>query len=388
MENFETVVLIIGLAALIAGIVLFVKSKSTADPGKTAQTDELVRQLSSQMQEQTARLVETIGRVREESKSAIGLSFTETQKNLAESLSLGRKELSDSLAKSQKFLSERLETLIKETADMRSASSTMLEIGKDIKQLSTILDNPKSRGGFGEFQLEVMLENAIPVDRYRVQYKIGSNMVDAALLLKDNVLCIDSKFPMANLKKHYEEKNGREPGEGKFLTEFYRDVKTRAKEIRERYIAPPQTLDFAIMFVPSESVFMEIVANRELHEKLMGMRVIPASPNFLYVYFQALAIGFRGMAVEERAAEIIRAISELKVRFENFSDSYRLVGTHLDNAVKKYSESEKKMGKVESSLDTMHMGEKLTAPSANSGQAEDEKITAKDAENAEEETAK
>lgn len=361
MASFELVVLIIGLVALIAGVAFFLKSKSTADPGKAAQTDELIKQLSSQMQEQTARLVETIGRVREESKSAIGLSFTETQKNLAESLSLGRRELSDSLAKSQKFLSERLETLIKETADMRSASSSMLEIGKDIKQLSAILDNPKSRGGFGEFQLEVMLENAIPVDRYRIQYKIGSNMVDAALLLKDSVLCIDSKFPMANLKKHYEQQNGREPGNGKFLTEFYRDVKTRAKEIRERYIAPPQTLDFAIMFVPSESVFMEIVANRELHEKLMGMRVIPASPNFLYVYFQALAIGFRGMAVEERAAEIIRAISELKVRFENFTDSYRLVGTHLDNAVKKYSESEKKMGKVESSLDTMHMGEKLTA---------------------------
>lgn len=361
MESFELAILIIGLAALIAGIVLIVKSKSTADPGKSAQTDELVRQLSSQMQEQTARLIETIGRVREESKSAIGLSFTETQKNLTESLSLGRKELSDSLAKSQEFLTERLETLIKETADIRSASSSMLEIGKDIKQLSTILDNPKSRGGFGEFQLEVMLENAIPVDRYRIQYKIGSNMVDAALLLKDNVLCIDSKFPMANLKKHYEQKNGSEPGDGKFLTEFYRDVKTRAKEIRERYIVPPQTLDFAIMFVPSESVFLEIIANRELHEKLMGMRVIPASPNFLYVYFQALAIGFRGMAVEERAGEIIRAISELKVRFENFSDSYRLVGTHLDNAMKKYSESEKKMGKVESSLDTMHMGKKLTA---------------------------
>jgi DNA recombination protein RmuC len=363
MENYGLAALVAGLAALFAGILFYLKGRS-AGTGQTAEAERLMQNLNSQIQEQTALLVGAIVKIREENKSAIGQSFTETQKNLAESMSLGRREMSESLARSQKFLSERLEALIKETAEMRSASNNMLEVGKDIKQLSNILENPKSRGGFGEFQLEVMLGNVIPADRYRIQYKIGSGMADAALLLKDSVLCIDSKFPMANLKRHYESENGLEQP-GKFLNEFYRDVRSRAKEIRERYILPPTTLDFAIMFVPSESVFMEIVMNRELHEKLLEMRVIPASPNFLYVYFQALAIGFRGMAVEERAAEIIRAISELKVRFENFHDVFGIVGTHLENAMKKYSESEKQLLKVETSLENMHMGGKLTTEDVN-----------------------
>jgi len=358
MESFAIVILVIGLAALIAGIAFFAKSRSSAS-GSVEQAERLVQNLNRQIQEQTARMVESIAKVREDNKTAIGDRFSETQKGLAESLSLGRRELSESMSKSQKFLNEKLESLVKETADIRSASNNMLEIGKDIKQLSSILENPKSRGGFGEFQLEVMLRNVIPADRYRIQYKIGSVMADAALLLKDSVLCIDSKFPMANLKKHYESENGAEQS-GKLLNEFYKDVKSRAREIRERYISPPATLDFAIMFVPSESVFMEIVANRELHEKLLEMRVIPASPNFLYVYFQALAIGFRGMAVEERAAEIINALTDLEVRFESFNDVFRVLGSHLENAQKKYGESEKQLGKLQTSLDGIQMGKTLT----------------------------
>ncbi len=357
MESFAIVILVIGLAALIAGIVFFAKSRSSAS-GSVEQAERLVQNLNTQIQEQTARLVESIALVREDNKTAIGDRFSETQKGLAESLSMGRRELSESMSKSQKFLADKLESLIKETADIRSASNNMLEIGRDIKQLSSILENPKSRGGFGEFQLEMMLRNAIPADRYRIQYKIGSVMADAALLLKDSVLCIDSKFPQSNLDKYYKSEDGAEQS-GKLLKEFYKDVKNRAREIRDRYISPPATLDFAIMFVPSESVFLEIVQNRELHEKLLEMRVIPASPNFLYVYFQALAIGFRGMAVEERAAEIIKAITDLEVRFENFNDVFRVLGGHLENAQKKYGESEKQLGKLQTSLDGIQMGKTL-----------------------------
>lgn len=354
-----------GVFSLVWAIFLFAKSRTAG--GADAELAKLKEDLNKLIQDQTGRFVEKIDRVREENRSAIGTSFAETRKNLDESLSLGRKEISDSMGTTQQILSQKLETILKEAAEIKAASGAMLEMGKNIKQLSEILDNPKSRGGFGEFQLEMLLSQAIPADRFKTEYAIGSGRVDAAILFKDSVLCIDSKFPMSNLKKFYESENGSEQKE-KHVRDFYRDVKKHAKSIAEKYIAPEITMDFAIMFIPSESVFMEIVSNTDLNRSLHDMRVVPASPNFLYVYFQALAIGFRGMAVEKRAGEIVRAISELKIGFERFHDNFRVMGGHIENASKKYAEAEKQIGRLELSLENIQMGSPSEIPAP--GQAE------------------
>lgn len=360
MDN-SIFIFIAGLAMFAAALLVFIFAVKRPPVGDTHalqdRLDNLIQSMSSQLQEQTNRLVESISRVRDESRSAIGQSFTEAQKHLSESLSLGRKEIAESLGASQKLLSEKLGNLIKETADMRSASTSMLEIGKDIRQLSDILEGPKSRGGFGEFQLELLLKQMIPPDRYREQYRVGEGVVDVAILLKDRVLCIDSKFPLSNLQRSYESDDD---SRGKFKKLFFSDVKNRAREISKKYIVPEKTLDFAVMFVPSESVFLEIIANGELHREILNMNVVPASPSFLYVYFQALTIGFRGLAVEAEAEEIIRTISELKVRFDKFQDNFRLIGTHLDRAVKQYYESEKHVGRLDTTLDNLKLGRRLT----------------------------
>jgi len=271
-------------AAVAVGAVFYLLGRAAAGKTENAreEIEKLQRMLNGQLMEQTQRLVETMGRSREESRMAIGQGFGDTQKNIAESLTRDRKEITDTLGKTQGLLTERLEKLIKETAEIKSASGRMLEIGGDIRNLSRILEGPKGRGGFGEFQLELLLSQAIPADRYRLQYAIGDGVVDAAVLLKDRVLCIDSKFPLANLQKYYDMEEP-SPEKEKFLSAFYSDVKNRAKEISKKYIVPTKTLDFAIMFIPAESVFLEIVSKQDLHAALMDMGVVPASPNFLYI---------------------------------------------------------------------------------------------------------
>jgi len=338
----------------IGSVILFVKSRGNNRNKEVEEELEKIRAtLNSSMQEQTGRLVETIGKVREESKNAISDSFSKTRKELDESLSLGRKEMAETLSSSQKSVSEKLEKLIKESTSMMDASKTMLEVGKDIKQLSEILEGGQSRGSFGEFQLGLLLKNIIPSDRYKEQYKIGDGVVDAAIFFKDVILCIDSKFPFANLKKSYDSPKD-EAEEFKKL--FYSDVKKRAKEISKKYILPEKTLDFAIMFIPSESVFLEIVANTSLHKSIIDINVVPASPNFLYVYFQALAIGFKGLAIESEAKEILNTISSLKVLFDKFNENFKLVGRHLGNAQNQFFESEKQAGKLESKLENLNLG--------------------------------
>jgi len=319
--------------------------------------------LNKEITEQTERLVENIGRVREESRVAIGDSFGAAQKNLTESLAHGEKELAETLGKTQALVTERLEKLLKESGEIKSASGKLLEVGSDIRKLSDILQGPKGRGGFGEFQLELLLSQAVPADRFALQYKIGEGTVDAAILLKDAVLCIDSKFPLANLKKYYEAEES-SPEREKLLSAFHNDVKNRAREIAKKYIAPPKTLEFAVMFIPAEAVFLEVVSNTELHADLTKMRVVPASPNFLYIYFQALAIGFRGMAVEAQAREILGALAELKAHFGKFQDSFGKLGTHIKNASGQYADAEKQSTRIQQTLDNLRLGQTTNEPPA------------------------
>ncbi|MBI3794572.1 MAG: DNA recombination protein RmuC [Nitrospinae bacterium] len=351
----DTTIIFAAVVAVVGAVFYFIgRSSSEKRGGSDA---DLQKTLNDRLMEQTQRLVETIGRAREESKSAIGDGLGDAQKKLSESLSAGRTEVSERLERTQKMLSERLESLARETSEIKSASVRLLEIGGDIRNLSQILEGPKGRGGFGEFQLELLLKQAVPADRYVLQYEVENGKVaDAAILFKDSVLCIDSKFPLANLQKYYDTKEPSVEKE-KLLSLFYSDVKNRGKEISNKYVAPPKTLGFAVMFIPAESVFLEIISNVDLHKSLMDMRVVPASPNFLYVYFQALAIGFAGMAVEARAKEMLDAFSDLKVNFEKFQDGFATLGRHIGDAANTYVKSEKQAAKISQTLDNLRLGQ-------------------------------
>lgn len=347
--GFEMLVLAILVVAAVGTVAYFI-GRSAGQKAGAPSAEHFQHLLNQELNQQTERLVDTIARVREESKLAIGEGTAKSEKSLAESL-----------GKTHEILSDRLGKLIKETADIKNASATMLDIGRDIGKLSRILEGPKGRGGFGEFQLEQLLGQAVPADRFAVQYKIGEGTVDAALFLKDAVLCIDSKFPLANLQKYYDMAEGG-PEKEKLLSAFYSDVKNRAKEIAKRYIAPPKTLEFAMMFIPAEAVFLEVVSNAALHAELTAMKVVPASPNFLYIYFQALAVGFRGMAVEAQAREILEALAELKAHYGKFQESFGKLGTHLKNAQGQFADAEKQSTRIEQTLDNLRLGQTTNEP--------------------------
>lgn len=355
MDLLEGFLIAAGAAAAGAAAFALGKKSSAPDAGMKQDLALLQQTLNAQLIDQTRTLLETIGRVREESRMAITSGFGDTQGKLAESMQHGRKEMADSLGKTQQLLAERLEKLIKETADLKAASGRMVEIGGDIRNLNQILEGSKSRGSYGEWQMELLLQQAVPAGRLRFQHKVGEGIADAAILLEERILCIDSKFPAANLVKYYEASPG--PERDKFLSQFHADVRKRAKEIALKYIVPQVTLDFAVMFVPAEGVFLEIVGNHELHQALMDMRVVPASPNFLFVYFQALAVGFRGMAVEKRAQEIIHAILDLQVNFQKFQETFDVLGKHIANAHTQFDKANVQAVKIAGTLDNLKLGQ-------------------------------
>ncbi|NTV30472.1 DNA recombination protein RmuC [candidate division WWE3 bacterium] len=235
-------------------------------------------------------------------------------------------------------------------AQMEEAHKRIFEVGKDISSLQEILRAPKLRGSLGELFLGDLLGQIFPASRYQMQYTFKSGeTVDAVLLLRDSLMVsIDSKFPLESFKRMIDASDDSARKVAK--KEFLNSIKKRIDEIASKYILPDEkTLDFALMYIPAENVYYEMIIKGDGEFDVLSYayskKVIPVSPNNLYVYLQTVALGLRGMQIEERAKEILADLSRLNTDFTKVSDSYDVLGKHLTNAVAKYEDTNRLLGK-------------------------------------------
>lgn len=356
--------------------------------------------LNSAIQQMTQSLTTSITSIREETREKMDsrlLQFqTEQQSNIdklregmQKELASGRKELSDTLNIVSASLQERFEKLqvsnevklneirqnveqklsenieknisvfqdmTQRLGDLKATNERIVEISKDINQLSDILQSPKLRGGIGEFQLENMLRQIIPTEHFQSQVKVGEGLADAVIFLREGKLCIDSKFPLENFRRLIEP-NITEDERKKFTRDFASDVKKHADNIASKYILPKETLDFAFMFIPAENVYYEILLNPELHQYSLSRKVVPVSPNTLYAYLQAIAIGFRGMKIEQESKLIEQILLGLKKNFDKFKDHFRLIGTHIDRAKSQFVSADTDIQRFDTTISSLKMGE-------------------------------
>jgi DNA recombination protein RmuC len=228
------------------------------------------------------------------------------------------------------------------------------EVGKNISSLQDILRAPKLRGVMGEFLLENLLCQIFHRENYEFQHAFKSGeKVDAVVKLKDYFVPIDSKFPLENFRK------GSAAGEAEkeqFSKLFYSDVKKHIDSIAKKYILPDEgTVDFALMYVPAENVYHEIVShnfgNVGLFDYATAKRVIPVSPNTLYAYLSTIVMGLKGMKIEENAKAILQNLKRLEIDFGKVRGDFVVLGTHLANASKKYGETEKRMDRFDERLE-------------------------------------
>jgi len=313
--------------------------------------------------------------------------FLQLTQNMSENLASSRRELSDALSLLSTSLQDRVERLqtsnearledirknvetklvenmdrnvsvVKEMTerltDLRATAQRIVEISQDINQLSSILQSPKLRGNIGEFELENMLKQILPVDHFQMQAQLGEVRVDAAIYLKEGILCIDSKFPLENFRR-MNEPNLREEEKKKYARDFAQDVKKHIDAIASKYIIPDTTLDFAFMFIPAESVYYEILLNPELHRYALEKKVIPVSPNSLYAFLQTIAIGLRGMKIEQEARRIEQSLLSLKKDFDTFKDRFRLIGRHLDNAKSQFTTADADVQRLDNRLSSLSL---------------------------------
>ena len=286
-----------------------------------------------------------------------------TTKHISERL----QDNSKMIQASQKNVGERLDNASKaysavtaKLSQLEEANKRIYDVGKDISSLQEILKSPKLRGNLGELFLGDLLAQILPKNNFTMQYAFkNKEIVDAIIQLRDGVIIpIDSKFPLENFKKMVE---SQEVAEKKLHRKtFVKDVKNSINEIATKYILPDEgTLDFALMYIPAENVYYELIIRDENGEGIMNYalekRVIPVSPNSFYSYLQTILLGLKGMQIESSAKEILKQLGRLRGDFDKFSDQYRILGGHITHASKTFTEGEKRLGKFSDKLESASM---------------------------------
>ena len=235
--------------------------------------------------------------------------------------------------------------------ELSRASELIFGVGKDISSLQQLLRAPKFRGEFAETMLGNLLSQVLPRGYFELQHKFkNGEIADAIVMLGENIVPVDAKFPLENFKRSVEATTDAEKAQSRKL--FIRDVKNRIDEIASKYILPDEkTYDFALMYIPAENVYYEtIIKETDIMPYSISRKVIPVSPNTFYAYLQVICLGLKGLQIEKNAKEVMANLSRLHVDIERFKENFDLVGAHLTNAKTKYDEAQVRLGKFSDKL--------------------------------------
>ncbi len=265
--------------------------------------------------------------------------------------------LADHLERSQGALASQLTAtgevvsqVNQRLGSLAEAARRMQEIGGEIASLQEILRAPKLRGNLGEYLLEDLLRQVLPGGNWAVQHRFrNGTVVDAVIRLGGSLVPVDAKFPLESFQRFTAAAAPADRARAR--RELARSVKARIDEIAQRYINPDEgTFDFALMYVPAESVFYEIITADagaespwELFQYATSRRVIPVSPNSFYSYLMAIAFGLRGMRIGEQARVIVGELARVEESFGAWVEEFALLGRHLRNAGQKFDECQRRV---------------------------------------------
>ena len=243
-----------------------------------------------------------------------------------------RKVLLDSLQKNTQSLNERLDNAARVISSVQKNIGEFSEIGRGMKDLQEFLRSPKLRGNVGEQVLKEMLGQFLPKQSFHLQYAFKSgDKVDAAITTSAGIVPIDSKFPMENFRKMSAAQTDAE--KVSFEKEFVRDVKNHIDAISKKYILTEEgTIDYALMYIPSESVYYEVANNQDLFDYAQGQRVLPVSPTTFYAYLRAILMSFEGQKIEAKAREILASLRAIQKDYTKVEENLGILGRHVTNA--------------------------------------------------------
>jgi DNA recombination protein RmuC len=314
-----------------------------------ARVEQLQRDLQT-LAGQTLNFSQQLGQLSQNVTKSLESVTGALQKGITDSATIAAQAQS-AMAGELKNSRETLGQIQQQLGAVQQAGQQMSE---SAQTLQNILGGAKSRGSLGEVTLERLLEDSLPPGLYATQYRFSSGeAADAVIFLRDKkLMAIDSKFPLDAYRRIATE--GDEARRA-----FVTAVKGHADAISKKYIVPEEgTLDLALMFVPSESVYYELLMTLDskgqpLDAYCREKQVIAVSPNTLYAHLCVIVMGLRGMQTEENVRRLLNSLSGLEKQLEKFSDKFGTLGGHLKNAAQSYGEADKLLEKTHDALQGM-----------------------------------
>jgi len=252
------------------------------------------------------------------------------------------------LGESFKQVSERLELVHQGLGDMRNLAA-------GVGDLKKVLTNVKARGTWGEVQLGALLEEILSPEQYLKNVKIqenGNDFVEFAIKLpgqgdssSDSVLIpVDAKFPVEDYQRLLEAQERADAAAADdAIRQLEASIKKSAKDISQKYLAPPKTTDFGIMFLPSEGLYAEVIRRTALVALLQREHhIVVTGPTTFAALLNSLQMGFRALAIQKRSGEVWKVLSEVKTAFGRFGDTLDAVRKKLEQAATSVDDAQKK----------------------------------------------
>jgi len=265
-------------------------------------------------------------------------TLLEWLKSMQEAVRLSSSDVTKVLQENSKQLNERLDKAASVIRDVGKEVGQMSEIGRNMKELQDFLKSPKLRGNIGEQVLKDLIAQMFPKNSFYLQYQFKSGeRVDAAIKTDAGILPIDSKFPMENFQR-MAKANAQSNEYSALQKEFSRDVKKHITAIARKYILPAEgTMDFALMYVPSESVYYEIVNMTEIMDYARNERVYIVSPSTLYAHLQTILLSFEGKKIESRSREVFKLLRAFQIDYNKVEENMEVLGKHINNASSQFN---------------------------------------------------
>jgi DNA recombination protein RmuC len=248
---------------------------------------------------------------------------------------------------------------------VEGATAQMLARANDLARLEQALRPPKARGGFGELMLGNLLRDMLPPDAYSIQYGFKSGERVDAIIKIDRLVPVDAKFPLDNFIRLVETDDETEGA--LHAKAFERDVKIHVDAIASKYVRPAEgTYDFALMYLPSESVYYELVCSKSgnLYRYALEKRVFPVSPTTFHAYLLVITLGLKGLQIEQHAQDVMAYCAGMAKDFDRFRAEFDTLGKHLGNAQARYGEADRRLGGLERDLERATDWEQAIEPTS------------------------
>lgn len=331
------VVIVLGILVVLFGVALvFLLVRPKKDDSQSALL----------LKEDLRGLSEDITKLKDHMQSQVADRIEKSQ-----GLMLG--SLQKQSAETNKIIAE----ITRNLTELKDSNKRVVDVADELKTLQNILQNPKQRGGLGEYYLDTVLGNVLPPHVYELQYKFkDGEIVDAVIKLdKGRLIPIDSKFSLENYNRLIEEKDKTQ--RENLVKLFKSDLKNRIDET-SKYIRPSEdTLDYAFMFIPSEAIYYDLLVNnvgatgtnaRDLIEyAFIDRKVIIVSPTTLLAYLQTVLQGLKSLQIEEQAKDIQKRVADLGKHIQAHETYMQKLGASLGTTVNHFNAAHKNLGHID-----------------------------------------